>query len=181
MSCRTQKAWMDIASACGSTLFGLRLYFGLSPVGSGGPRIGGVGVGPVEVGSLWFAGSTAPGSALGGTRLRFGASGVWTGFLPVTSPRAIAVTPLKPDRGRYGGRGISHYANCANCAICADCASSDGKDSVFASAKRAQILISLGNWQAPVFEFFVEGLDDQGCPNMLPCAARPPLLGELSD
>src|SRR5262249_31863780 len=44
MLCRTQNAWIDIASACGSTLFGFRLYFGLSPVASGGPRIGGVGV-----------------------------------------------------------------------------------------------------------------------------------------
>src|SRR6516165_2536537 len=89
MSCRTQKAWMDIASACGCTLFGLRLYFGLTPVASGGPRIGGVGVGPVEVGSLWLVGSTASGSALGGPHLPFAASGVCAGFLPVTSPRAI--------------------------------------------------------------------------------------------
>jgi hypothetical protein len=88
---------MDIASACGSTLFGLRLYFAPSPVGSGGPRIGGVGVGPVEVGSLWLVGSTAFGSALGGPRQRFAASAVWVGFFPVTSARAIAVTPLKLD------------------------------------------------------------------------------------
>jgi hypothetical protein len=59
MACKTQKALIDSANAFGSTLFGLRRYFGASAVGAG--------------------------------------------FLLVTSPRAIAVTPLKPDGGRYGG------------------------------------------------------------------------------
>src|SRR5262249_60860769 len=99
MSCRTQKAWMDIASACGSTLFGLRLYFGLSPVGSGGPRIGPVGVEPVEVGSLWLVGSTLFGSARRGPRPRLRASGGLAGVFPVTSPRAVSVTPPYADLG----------------------------------------------------------------------------------
>jgi hypothetical protein len=54
-----------------------------------------IGAGPVEVGSLWLVGSTAFGSALGGPRLRFARSAVCVGFLPVTSRRAIAVTPVQ--------------------------------------------------------------------------------------
>src|SRR6516225_5074501 len=90
MACKTQKALIDSANAFGSTLFGLRLYFGTSVVVSGGPRIGGVLAPMFDLGSLWGVASTASGSsALGGPRLRFAASGVWAGFLPVTSPRAI--------------------------------------------------------------------------------------------
>src|SRR5215471_15043734 len=43
------------------------------------------------------------GSTLCGFRRYFGGSAFCVVFLPVTSGRAIAVTPLKPDGGRYGG------------------------------------------------------------------------------
>jgi len=59
MPCRRQNSLIDVASAFGSALGGLRRYFG--------PR-----------------------------------SAVTIGLRPVTSARAIAVTPLQPDAERYG-------------------------------------------------------------------------------
>src|SRR5215831_1851765 len=64
---------------------------------SGGPRIGGFVALALHCGSLCAIGSTAPGSALGGPGLRLVGSAVTIGLRPVTSPRAIAITPLKPD------------------------------------------------------------------------------------
>ena len=51
----------------------------------------------LRCGSLCAVGSTAPGSAIGGPGLRLVGSAVTIGLRPVTSPRAIAITPLKPD------------------------------------------------------------------------------------
>src|SRR6516164_10783837 len=67
-----QNVLIESASAFGSGFGGLRLYFG--PSSSGGPRL-------------------CPGVAR---------SAVAAVFLPVISPRAIAITPLKADGGRYG-------------------------------------------------------------------------------
>src|SRR5262245_6886709 len=70
-------------------------------IASGGPRIGGFVALALRCGSLCAVGSTAPGSAIGRPGLRLVGSAVTIGLRPVTSPRAIAITPLELDGNEY--------------------------------------------------------------------------------